>query len=44
MIELKEWLEEKMKAERFWEIDEADIEWLGRRIYAMDKVLKQLGE
>lgn len=38
MIELKGWLEKQLSKDQFWIIDEAGIEWLGRRIYAMDKV------
>lgn len=44
MIELKGWLEKQLSKDQFWIIDEAGIEWLGRRIYAMDKVWREPGE
>ena len=35
MREMKKMLEAQMQKEKFWEIDEAGIEWLGRKLYEL---------
>ena len=35
MREMKKMLETQMQKEKFWEIDEAGIEWLGRKLYEL---------
>lgn len=32
---MKKMLEAQMQKEKFWEIDEAGIEWLGRKLYEL---------
>ena len=42
MREMKEMLETQVQKEKYWEIDEAGIEWLGRKLYELAGIFERV--